>query len=101
MAVGVGTPPPGPARPLRVEPNPSFGRVNFRSEDGAAGFAEADVLDLQGRLVQHLGPLWLGAHARFSWDGRDASGAAVRAGLYLVRVRRAGQVQSTRVILLP
>ena len=101
ISVGVGTPPPGVARPLRVEPNPSFGRVNFRSEDDASGLAEVDILDLQGRVVQHLGPLWLASHAQFSWDGRDARGGSVRAGMYLVRVRRGGQVQNTRVILLP
>ena len=101
VQVGVGTTPPGVARALRVEPNPAFGRVNFVSEDDAAGLAEADIVDLQGRVVQHLGPFWLAARARFSWDGRDARGAAVHAGLYLVRVHRGGQVQQHRVILLP
>ena len=99
--VGVGAPPPGLARPLRVEPNPAFGHVNFVSDDEASGLAEADIVDLQGRLVQHVGPAWLGPHARFGWDGNDSRGARAPAGLYLVKVRRGGQVQNARVILLP
>jgi hypothetical protein len=99
--LGVGGPAPGLARPLRVEPNPSFGRVNFVSEDDAAGLVEADVLDVTGRLVQHVGPTWLAPHARLGWDGRDSHGVRAAAGLYLVQVRRGGQVQNARVILLP
>ena len=100
-SVGVGGPAPGRARPLRVEPNPSFGRVNFISEDDVAGLVEADIVDVGGRLVQHVGPTWLGPHARLGWDGRDSRGAHAPAGLYLVKVRRGGQVQNARVILLP
>ena len=100
VSVGVGAPRPGLAHPLRVEPNPAFGRVQFVSEDDAGGMAEAEILDLQGRVLQHLGPVWLAPHARLSWDGREADGARVPAGLYLVRFRRDGQVQNARVILL-
>lgn len=101
VQVGVGANPPGVLRPLRVAPNPAFGRVRLVSEDDESGLAEADVLDLQGRLVQHFGPFWLGARAGFTWDGHDLSGSAAPAGLYLVRVRRAGHVQNARVMLLP
>lgn len=101
VQVGVGAPVPGLARPLRVEPNPTFGRVDLVSEDEAAGLVEVNIVDLQGRLVQHVGPAWLGPHSRLGWDGRDSQGARVPAGLYLVRIRRGGQVQNARVILLP
>jgi hypothetical protein len=99
--LAVGEPGPGLARPLRVEPNPSFGRVNLVSEDDVAGLVEAEIVDLQGRLVQRIGPAWLGPHARLGWNGLDASGTRAPAGLYLVRVRRGAQVQNARVILLP
>lgn len=101
VQVGVGAPGPGFAHPLRVEPNPAFGRVNFISDDDVTGLVEADIVDLQGRLMQHVGPSWLGPHARFGWDGRDARGARAPAGLYLVKLRRGGQLQNARVILLP
>jgi hypothetical protein len=99
--LAVGGPGAGLARPLRVEPNPSFGRVHLVSEDDVAGLVEANILDLQGRLVQHLGPAWLAPHARLGWDGLDARGARAPAGLYLVQIRRGAQVQHARVILLP
>ena len=101
VQVGVGPRTPAPARPLRVEPNPAFGRVNFVSDDDASRWAEAEVMDLQGRLVQRLGPTWLAPRAHFGWDGRDARGARAAAGLYLVTLRHGGQVQHARVILLP
>ncbi len=101
VSVGVGPAAPGFAHPLRVEPNPAFGRVNFISDDDVTGLAEADIVDLQGRLMQHVGPSWLGPHARFGWDGRDARGVRAPAGLYLVKLRRGGQLQNARVILLP
>ncbi|HEY6196156.1 MAG TPA: cohesin domain-containing protein [Candidatus Eisenbacteria bacterium] len=101
VQVGVGPRTPAPARPLRVEPNPAFGRVNFVSDDDASRWAEAEVMDLQGRIVQRLGPTWLAPRAHFGWDGRDARGARAAAGLYLVTLRHGGQVQHARVILLP
>jgi hypothetical protein len=101
VAVGVTPGAPGVARPLRVEPNPAFGRVEFVSDDAAAGLAEADILDLQGRLVRHIGPTSLAAHASLGWDGRNADGARAPAGIYLVKLRRGDQLQSARLVLLP
>jgi hypothetical protein len=101
VQVGVGGSASGLARPLRVEPNPAFGRVNFVSSDDATGLVEADIMDVTGRLMQRVGPTWLGPRARLGWDGLDSRGARAPAGLYLVKIRRAGQVQNARVILLP
>ena len=91
----------GSVRPLRIAPNPAQGRVSFVSDDDQSGFAEADILDLQGRLVRHVGPAFLAPRAQFGWDGRDTGGARARSGVYLVRLKRGDQVQSARVILLP
>lgn len=101
VAVGVTPSAPGVARPLRVEPNPASSRVNFVSDDDTAGLAELRILDLQGRVVRQIGPLWLAPRARLAWDRRDAQGAVLPAGIYLVHVRRGDQVQNTRVVLLP
>ena len=100
IGLGVGTPASAEPHGLRVEPNPSFGGVRFVSDDAAEGPAEADVMDLLGRVVRRLGPAPFGARASISWDRRDAQGTRVPAGLYLVRVRHAGQVQTSRVLLL-
>jgi len=102
ITLGVG--PSGPAVPgrVRVEPNPSFGRVAFVSEDGAAsGLDAVDILDLQGRVVRSLVPGGAAASARVTWDGRDARGVPVAAGVYQARIHRNGRTELTRVVLLP
>src|SRR5262249_46370837 len=71
---------------LRVEPNPATGRVQFVSRNVRPGWVEADILDLQGRLVRRLGPLWLAPGARFGWDGTDASGGKAAPGVYEARI---------------
>ena len=100
---------PGAARPgvrVRVEPNPSFGRVQFVAEDAGvpgiagSGLTQVEIVDLQGRLVRRLGPDWLGGGARLGWDGLDAHGVRVAAGVYLAKIRRGGGLQLTRVVLL-
>ena len=98
ITLGVGpTPAPGGAR-VRVEPNPSFGRVQFVSES-AADLGAIEILDLQGRVVRSLEPASPGA--RVTWDGRDARGARVPAGVYAARIHRGDGIQLTRVVLLP
>jgi hypothetical protein len=101
MNVGVG--PQGPGAPrVRVEPNPSFGRVQFVSEAGAGALERVEILDLQGRLVRALVPSGSAAGARLTWDGRDAHGARVPAGVYQARVHRDnGRTELTRVVQLP
>lgn len=98
-ALGVGDE-PGSARALRIEPNPSFGRLQLVVEDGGAGLTEADIMDLQGRVVRHLGPVWVGPRGRIEWDGTDQSGARASGGVYLARLRRGGRVETSRFTLL-
>jgi hypothetical protein len=91
---------PGSARALRVEPNPSRGAVRLVFEDVSGGLAQVDILDLQGRMVRRLGPLWLGAHARVEWDGTADDGRHVAGGSYLARIRRGGRVEASPFVLL-
>lgn len=76
----------------RVAPNPTRGPAAI--EVFLAGVATAApvparvrIVDLQGRLVReiHDGALPRGVQ-RLDWDGRDRSGRAVAAGVYLVTV---------------
>jgi hypothetical protein len=102
IGIGVNVDAPVPASPgrVRVEPNPSFGRVQFVSE-GGTGVERVEILDLQGRLVRSLAPAGSAAGSRLTWDGRDAHGARVPAGVYQARVHRSGRTELTRVVLLP
>lgn len=98
-ALGVGDE-PGAAHALRIEPNPSFGRLQLVVEDGGTGLTEADIIDLQGRVVRHLGPVWVGPRGRIEWDGTDQGGARAAGGVYLARLRRGGRVETSRFTLL-
>ncbi len=83
-------------------PNPftSSLLVNFNLE--SAGNVSLAVLDAQGRSVARLST---GVHAagthQATWNGRDDSGAPVRAGVYFLRLESRGQIAaSTRIALI-
>jgi len=78
---------PGTRLTLMSVGNPSRGRVAFSYALPAAGMATLSVYDGAGRLVKQLagGPLMAGAY-RAIWDGTDAHGSKVVAGVYLVRL---------------
>ena len=60
------------------------------------------VYDVLGRRVRQVwqGPLGAGSH-RFTWDGRDGTGKAVAAGVYLYQVEVDGQVEAKKTTKLP
>lgn len=98
--VGVGDPPSAGMPVVRAEPNPSRGAVAFVSTAALPGPASVEVLDLQGRLLRHLGS-WPPNGQPLSWDGKDARGARVAPGVYLARIQLGDRVQNLRVVLLP
>ena len=60
------------------------------------------VYDVLGRRVRQVwqGPLGAGRH-RFVWDGRDAAGKDVAAGVYLYQVEVDGQAEAKKTTKLP
>lgn len=87
----------------RPRPNPSFGGAQLAFTLPAAARVTLDVLDVQGRLVRrvHDGALAAGPHAR-TWDGRNARGDRVGAGVYFARLAHAdGRVVTARLVRLP
>jgi hypothetical protein len=83
-----------------VRPNPARGSARFaitvpagRAHDPVS----LEVFSPAGRRVRTIvsGALGAGEHA-FAWDGRDASGALARPGVYLVRLETAGRWISRR-----
>lgn len=93
---------PGPAAlwlaPPSPNPAPGATRVTFALP--AAGRVRLDVLDASGRRVRTLaeGEHPAGRHV-FNWDGRDATGHVLPAGLYFVRLDTASRVQSRKLVL--
>ncbi|HPF69514.1 MAG TPA: FlgD immunoglobulin-like domain containing protein [Candidatus Krumholzibacteria bacterium] len=86
---------------LDVRPNP----FNPRAEIGFAldrpEAVRVTIHDLRGRLVRVVadGRLAAGPH-RLIWDGRDASGRAAGAGVYMVHLATARSVLSRKLTLL-
>jgi len=85
----------------RPVPNPFNPRTVLPLRLATAQSVELSVLDVRGRVVRvlHSGPLSAGEH-RFGWDGRDAQGRGVAAGVYLARVRGSGLLDHQRMVLL-
>ena len=99
--VGVEGPPAAGTGGVRVEPNPSRGRVAFVVDDAVSDVTAIEMLDLQGRIVRRLAPPSPGSGTSIAWDGLDAMGQRVPPGIYLARISRGARVQNARVVLLP
>ena len=99
---------PAVARPAQYRlgdsyPNPFNPAVVLPLElaTDAAGVT-LTVYDVLGRRVRQVwqGSLGAGRH-RFVWDGRDAVGKAVAAGVYIYQVEVDGQVEAKKTTKLP
>lgn len=82
-------------------PNPVRGAASLRFTLPAAASVRLAIHDAQGRLVRVLaeGERQAGAHA-VTWDGRDASGSPLAAGLYFARLRAGGETRGQRFVAL-
>lgn len=61
-----------------------------------------DLYDLQGRRVRTLADRVLHRGSTvIPWDGRDASGAAARCGVYFARMVTPRGAQVARLLILP
>lgn len=96
-----------PRRPLSAWPVPYRGgnlTISFATASGlggAAAQAEVSVFDVSGRLVRTVAKGLYGATYQTTvWDGRDATGNKVPAGIYFVRAASAGQVKTLKLALL-
>jgi hypothetical protein len=102
--IGVEPAPGGGAggfRLLALRPNPSRGTSEIRFLLPSAGSVEIGLFDVAGREVRSWAwreDLPAGQHA-VTWDGRDASGALVRSGVYIVRARAGGESRVRKMVL--
>ncbi len=100
---GVG---PGPSKlgfALRsVGPNPFRAAVEVQFTLGRDSRVDLTVYDVLGRKVQSVAKdlrLPLGQHT-LRWDGRDASGSRVSAGVYFIKLRTEGGAWTRTVVHL-
>ncbi len=80
-------------------PNPARGAVQIALTLARDADAEVVLWDVFGRRVStlHTGRLAAGRHV-LAWDGRDARGARVRAGVYFARASSGGESRTARVV---
>lgn len=81
-----------------VIPNPTHGTAGVAYALAKRGAVKLAVYDVDGRLVRTLaqGTFEAGRY-QLTWDGTDARGAAVKSGMFYVRLESAGASQ-TRVV---
>lgn len=83
---------------LATSPNPFSERVSF-SVSVPEGPATLQILDVRGRRVRSLSSsLVLGGHREISWDGTDARGKPLPAGVYFVRLETREGVLTRKVV---
>ncbi len=88
------------ARLLQSFPNPGMARSTIRFELKRSGRVTLTVFDIAGRRVTRLvdGHLESGVHES-TWNGRDASGQRVQAGIYLYELSMDGERLTRRMVL--
>ncbi|MBK7369547.1 MAG: T9SS type A sorting domain-containing protein, partial [Candidatus Eisenbacteria bacterium] len=82
------------------QPSPASHASTLRFALSRAADARLEVLDAAGRRVRALasGAMTAGEHS-VSWDLRDAAGAAVQPGWYVVRLTSDGQSESHPIVV--
>lgn len=79
-------------------PNPARSLVSFDVRDAQDGarYEVLDIVDVAGRRVRRLA--WPVAANTLRWDGRDAHGRSVAAGIYFATLRGRAPALHTRVL---
>jgi photosystem II stability/assembly factor-like uncharacterized protein len=84
-----------------VYPNPLRETTKISFALGAGSRVEARIYDVEGRLVRTLfsSTLPAGNH-ELKWDGRDAGGRPVSAGVYFTKIETGSQKLSSKIMVL-
>jgi hypothetical protein len=82
-------------------PNPSSSPIEFVLALPNPTHARVDVLDVRGRVVARLvDGDFVAGEQRLRWDGRDAHGADVGAGVFWIRAQAGTQLDRRRIVRL-
>jgi len=86
----------------RACPNPSHRHVGLELSIPSPGCdVEACVYDVAGRRVRTIARRWIPpGRTSLSWDGRDATGRRVAAGVYFVQLEALGTTKTRRIVRL-
>ncbi|MEM1057468.1 MAG: FlgD immunoglobulin-like domain containing protein [Bacteroidota bacterium] len=84
---------------IRVAPNPASGPLTVEVTVGQPSAVNVEVLDVLGRRVREIADgVAVADRAVLEWDGRDASGVRLPAGVYLVRASTEAGHLGTRAV---
>jgi hypothetical protein len=84
--------------PFAGRPNPFRDAIRFRLQPDMP--ARLEIFDSTGRMVRRIEAEPTRDRRDVSWDGKDARGRDVPAGIYVARVRQSGRTEATRVLRL-
>jgi hypothetical protein len=93
----VGVPPVAGRTLARALPNPTHGAATMVFTFERPGPIAVTIADAAGRIVR----TWRGEQKAWTWDGRDASGRAAPAGVYLVKASAGTEFATTRLVRVP
>ncbi len=93
---------PSVSRLLPAGPNPTRAGSRWRLDLAAPAWVHAGIYDLRGRLVHRLADqsFVAGSHD-LTWDGTDARGGRVAAGIYFCVADVGGRAFQQKVALIP
>ncbi len=83
---------------LDISPHPLREGATLKLADGSSGHYQIGVYDLKGRLLFEV-PEPLKQGSEWFWDGRDAQGKRLPAGVYVIRASSAEKSFSRRCVL--
>jgi hypothetical protein len=80
-------------------PNPSIGRSVISFEPRHPSMVDVAIFSVAGRLMRSLYHGEARAVVRLDWDGTDANGRHLPAGVYMVRLDAAGASETRKLVL--
>lgn len=92
---------PSIARHIVVQssPNPFSDATEIELALPSASRVEIDVFDVQGRRVAHEVIAGTKGWQHMQWDGRDGVGRQLSSGVYLYRVKAAGETVTRKMVI--
>lgn len=86
---------------LKAQPNPFNPQTTISYSTLDPGIVSLRLYDVTGRCVRTLVERWTASGEHMAaWDGKDDRGQAMASGVYFVRLRSSGRVETQRVVLL-
>lgn len=98
---GAGSGPGGLPALRMASTNPCAGPFVLRYDNPRTSHVRCGVYDAAGReIAQLVEGIGSGGSRMITWDARDANGAPVRPGVYLIRIEAEGESRSSRAVVV-